>query len=165
MSLSIIAHEVHPDEECHGYWVGPESRPGLPGQDDEVRMIEKVFVIRADCIAKYERDLGPADAYQYVPPMMIPSFGENTVAQLQDMGERHIHDDRWARRMREYKESSTLYQDIIRQAEQLSAIIKNKSQFGPAGQFQRNGYSHETNWRNWTDERARRTGKRKFFTS
>lgn len=156
--MRIMADKVHADEGCWGYFTGPKQMPAY-SEEDNPRMIEQVFVIRGDAIACYEQDFGPADNFIYVPPMMIPSWGENTVAQLQDMGERHRHDPRWAKRIQEYRESSTLFADVIRQHEQRSLLIKNQSQFGPAGTFQRNGWSRDTAWRRYRDERARRTGK------
>ena len=161
--MRIMADKVHPDEPCWGYFTGPKQMPGY-SEEENPRMLEQVFVIRGDAIACYEQDFGPADSFIYVPPMIIPSWGENTVAQLQDMGERHRHDPKWARRIIEYKESSTLFADVIRQEEQRHELIRNRSQFGPAGNFQRDGWSRSTAWRRWADERAKRTGKRQFST-
>lgn len=160
--MQIITDKVHPDEPCWGYYVGPQARPGPPGEDDQVRMIEWVFVIRGDAIAKYERDLGPADDYPYVPPLKMPSWGENPVGLMQWHGERHIHDPKWAQMIQEYKAESTLFRDILRQEEQRHELINNRSNFGPAGNFQRNGYSRVTNWRRYRDERARRTGRKQL---
>ena len=157
--MEILTGAVYPGEPCYGYMTGPRQLPSIDGG----RMVEFVFVIRGDAIAKYVQDFGAYDDWPfYIPPMIVPSDGENTVAQLQDMGERHRHDDKWDRRMREYKEGSTLFQDIIRQEEQRHEIIQNRSTFGPAGNFQRNGWPHEHVVRRWMDERARRTGKRQF---
>ena len=162
MGLSIIAHEVHPDEECYGYFTGPRTMPGFP-EDEAERMVEFVFVIRGDAIAKYEQDFGPADNFIYVPPLLMPSYGENPVGLMQWHGERHRNDPKWAKRMQEYKESSTLFQDVIRQQEERSQFIKNRSTFGPHQVTQRNSphFSPRTQ-REWNNERRRRTGKGQF---
>ena len=156
--MNIIADKVHPDEGCWGYFTGPRMMPGYPEQE-AYRMVEFVFVIRGDAIAKYVQDFGPADNFTYVPPLMMPSYGENPVGLMQWHGERHRNDPKWSRRMVEYKESSTLFADVIRQEEQRHLLINNHSSFGPAGTFQRNGHSRPTEWRKYRDERARRTGK------
>ena len=156
--MHIVTDKLHPDEPCWGYFTGPKQMPGY-SEDDNPRMVEQVFVIRGDAIAKYERDFGPADSYIYVPPMMIPSWGENPVALLQDLGERHRNDDRWARRIVELKEGSTLFADVIRQEEQRSYLINNRTVVGPYQTTQCNGWSRTRAWRNYRDERNRRTGK------
>lgn len=161
--MHIVTQFVLPDEKAWAYFTGPKPMPGYP-EDDNPRMIEQVFVIRDDSIAKWERDFGPADDFPYVPPMFMPSFGEESVASLQWHGERHRNDPKWAKRIKELKESSTLFADVIRQEEQRSEIIRNLTVVGPHVTIQRNGYSQVRNRRNYRDELARRTGKSKFFT-
>lgn len=161
--MKIVADRVSPDEPCWGYFTGSKNMPGY-SEDDNPRMIEQVFVIRGDAIACYERDFGPADDYAYVPPLMMPSFGENSVALMQWHGERHRHDDRWEKLIREYKESSTLFADIIRQEEQRHLAIENRSSLGPYVNVQRNGWSRERVRRNYKDALREKTGKVKFLT-
>ena len=156
--MHIITTYVLPTEKAEAYFIGPKQMPGF-SDDDNPRMMEQIFVYRDDTIAKYETDLGPADNWPYVPPLMMPSFGEETVEALQWHGQRHLADDRWAKRMREYKESSTLFADIIRQEEQRHEIIRNRTSIGPYATVQRNGWAREHAWRRWRDERNRRTGK------
>jgi len=160
--MKIMADKVHPDEPCWGYWCGPERR--FMGKDigDQMRILEKVFVIRGDAIACYEEDFGPASEYGYMPPLLMPSYGENPVGLMRWHGEQHRNDDRWMKRIAEHKESSTLFQDIIRQEEQRHEIIRNKSSFGPAVTVQRNEYPHEEVHRRYNDERARRTGRKQL---
>ena len=155
--MQIITERVHPDEPAWAYFTGPRMMPGYD-EAEACRMVEFVFVIRDDAIAKYVRDFGPASTFPYIPPMFMPSFGEETVACLQWHGERHRNDPKWARRLQEYKEGSTLFADIIRQEEQRHLFIKNLSVFGPAVSVQRNEWSHETSWRNYRDRRAGKTG-------
>lgn len=160
--MEILTLEVYPDEPCHGYFCGPRMMPGY-SYEENPRIVEFVFVVRGDAIAKYVRDFGCADDYFYIPPLIMPSGGENSVALMQWHGERHRHDDRWARRMREYRESSTLIPDAIRQEQQIHEIIHNRSSFGLAGNYQRDGWPHEHVIRRYKDERARRLGKTRFF--
>ena len=156
--MQIITLQVHPDEACYGYFTGPRMMPGYT-EEENPRMVEFVFVIRGDAIAKYERDFGCADDFPYVPPMLMPSDGENPVGLMQWHGERHREDPKLARQLIEYKEGSTLFADVIRQEEQRHLLINNHSAFGPGGTFQRNGWSRERVWRNYRDERNRRTGR------
>ena len=160
--MRIMTDWVHPDEPCHGYFTGPKRQPGYP-EDDAERMIEQVFVIRGDAIACYEQDFGLANNFMYVPPLFMPSYGENPVGLMQWHGERHRNDPKWAKRMQEYKESSTLFQDVIRQQEERSQFIKNRSTFGPHQVTHRNSphFSPRTQ-REWNNERKRRTGKAQF---
>lgn len=159
--MEIITEIVHPDEPCWGYFTGPRQ---LAGSND-TRMVEFVFVIRGDAIAKYVQDFGPADDFIYVPPLLMPSYGENNVGLMQWHGERHRNDEKWAKRMQEYKESSTLFADILRQEEEKRLAVKNQSVFGDYRTVMRNGYSRETTHRNWFEERDRRRGKKRFFTN
>jgi len=149
LPLSIITQEVSDDEPCHGYCV----------REYNGNLVEWIFVIRGDAIAKYEHVFGPIEDYEHVPPLLMPSFGENKVGLMREFGEKHIHDYHWLRRRVEHLEASTIIEDAIRQREQMDAVIRNRSNFGPAQSTQRNGYSHITTWRNWNDERHRRTGK------
>ena len=162
--MHIITQNVLKDEPCYGLFTGPRM---MPGYDKNPRMVEFVFVVRDDAIAKFERDFGAYDDWGfYVPPMMIPSDGENTVAQLMDMGERHRHDQKWDKRMREYKESSTLFSDVIRQEQEQHEFITNRSIFGPSQTTFRNSphFSPRTH-RNYKDKLAEITKRRKFYTS
>lgn len=159
-----MTDRVHPDEECHGYFTGPKLMPGF-GEEEAERMIEQVFVIRGDAIACYERDFGPANDFIYVPPLMMPSFGENPVGLMQEFGERHRNDPRWAKRIIELKQSSTLFADILRQEEQKPAFIHNRSVFGPHQTTQRNAVPKQAVIRAYKDKRALRTGKRVFYPS
>jgi hypothetical protein len=146
--MFIATDRVSPDEECHGYFTGP-----VRG-----RMVEWVFVVRGDAIAKYEQDFGSADQFGYVPPMKIPSFGENTVAELQWHGERHRHDEHWGKYIAELKGQSTLFADVLRQEEQKQLAVRNKSVFGPAQTTQRNGHNQSEVWRRFKQERDERRG-------
>ena len=158
--MQILTERVYPDEPAYGYMTGPRMLPGFEG----MRMVEFVFVIRGDAIAKYVQEFGAYDDWPfYVPPMIMPSDGENTVAQLQDMGERHRHDDKWDRRMREYREGSTLFADVLRQEQERHEQIHNRSVIGPYQTTERNGYSHENTIRKYKDELARRTKRRRFY--
>lgn len=156
--MHIITTFISDDEPAEAYYMGPKVMPGW-AEDQSIRMMEQIFVYRNDAIAKYEQDWGLASGYGYVPPMMVPSFGAEKVGFLREMGQAHIHDTRWARRMREMKEASTMFKDAIKAEEQRHLVIQNLSSFGPGGSFQRNGYSHETAMRKYKSLRQERTGK------
>ena len=71
-------------------------------------------MIRGDAPAGWRQDFGPAEDFEdTVTPLLIPSFGENTVAELQARAERNRHDDYWMKRAQEMRESSTLMQDAV----------------------------------------------------
>ncbi len=131
--MHIIATHVMPDEPCYGL---TENRIGG-------RWIQRVFVVRGDAIAKFETDFGPASDFPDATPIIYPSFGENSVAQLQEMAERDRHDDRWAKRRREMQAESTLIKDILRQEEALIDVRANRSTMGPAITVQRNDFPRE----------------------
>ncbi len=136
--MHIVTDHISADEECHGLVERPVMSTG-----GGWRWIQSVFVVRGDAIAKYETDLGPAKDFDRIQPLAIPSFGENTVVQLQDIAERNRHDDYWARRVDEMLAESTLVKDHLRQLEQERLLIRNKSSFGAGGNFQRNGYNRK----------------------
>jgi len=133
--VKILASFVRPDEPCHGLYDGPRNVPGK-GR----RWVQAVYVVRDDAIAEYLEDIGPAEDYERIQPMMIPSFGENTVAQLQEFALKNRHDDYWAQRVDEMLAESTLNADFQRQIDENRSIIHNRSTFGPGVVRQRNGY-------------------------
>lgn len=130
--MQIVTNTVHPDEPAHGLFEGPV----------DGRWVQYVFVVRGNAIAKYVTDFGPAEDYADVTPMRMPSFGDDSVAQLQAFAEKNRHDDYWQKRRAELLEGSTLIQDHIRQIEIDQQVIHNRSVFGPAIAVQRGGYSH-----------------------
>lgn len=128
---------VSPDEPCEMYFCGPKNG----------RMVEQVFVYRDDAIACWERDFGSAEDWPYVPPMMVPCMGEEKVGPMQDMGERHRYDDRWRKQIERYRAESTLMRDVLEQDLQRTEIVRNRSQFGPYINAQRNDWSREASRR------------------
>lgn len=119
---------MHPDEPVYGAYDGPRNG----------RWITAVYVIRGDAIAEHVTDYGPVANFAGATPMMIPSFGDDTVAQLQDLAERNRNDDKWARYREELRQGSTLIKDILRGEEQLIDVVANRSIIGPAITIQRN---------------------------
>ena len=131
--MNIITHQIHKDEPCHGLWEGPKNG----------RWIQRVFVIRGDAIAKWTKDCGPITKWPDASEIFYPSFGENSVAQLQAHAERDRHSDKWAKRGRERLAESTLIADILRQEETLIDVKANRSNFGPGVSVQRNDFPRE----------------------
>ncbi len=97
-----------------------------------------VYVIRDDAIAEYAMDIGPAEDYERITPMIIPSFGENTVAQLQEFAAKNREDEYWANRVDEMLAESTLIKDHIDQLFRDEKLRKMSSHFGPLVSVQRN---------------------------
>jgi hypothetical protein len=99
-----------------------------------------VKVVRDDRLAEFTTDFGPAQDFEHIPPLFIPSFGDDTVAQLQEMAEHHRLDLRWVKRREEMLAESTLISDILRQTEENREWIANRSHFGAKVAVQRNVY-------------------------
>lgn len=157
--MRIMTDRISPDEPAYGYFCGPKMQPGYT-ETQNPRMVEQIWVVRGDALACFERDFGPASEWPYVPPLLMPSDGENPVGLMQWHGEKHRNDPQWGQLIKEYKESSTLFEDALRKDEQQHEVIYNRSNIGPYQTTQRNGYDRERNWRNYMNEKARRTGKR-----
>ena len=131
--MHIIAVRIHPDEPCYGLWEGPKNG----------RWVQRVFVVRGDTKARFETDYGPISKWPDATEIIYPSFGENSVGQLQEMAERDRHSDKWAKRRREMQAESTLISDILKQEEMLLDVKANRSHFGPNISVQRNDFPRE----------------------
>ena len=109
--MKIETAVVHPDEPCHGLREEPRMMPGMIGW----RWVQTVFVVRGDAIAAHTTDFGPAEDFANVTPLMMPSFGDDTVAQLREHAEKNRHDTYWQDRAKEQQANSTLIRDAINQ--------------------------------------------------
>lgn len=146
--MHIVTILLSTDEPCYGLWEGPKGG----------RWIQRVFVVRGDAIAKHETDFGPVSDWPNATETMYPSFGENSVGQLQDLAERDRHSDKWAKRLQERKAESTLISDILKQEEELLDVVANRSNFGPGVRVQRNDFPREAVQSKHKEKRnARRT--------
>jgi len=132
--VAIITNRIYPDEPCYGLFEGAEHG----------RWIQKVFVNRNDSIARWQKDYGPEELYERVVPILIPSFGENTVAQLQELAEKNRHDTYWANRRDEMLAESTLIKDHMDLLEQETANLLNKTVLGPRVRVQRNANNRQS---------------------
>ena len=128
--MHIVTDRIHNAEPCMG--LHQRMRNG--------RLVEQIFVVRGDAIAKFETDYGPASDFPNFTETVYPSFGENSVGQLQELAERDRYNDKWARRRREMQAESTLIPDILRQEEILLQVRRNRSHFGPGVSVQRNDF-------------------------
>src|SRR3989304_1792053 len=81
--MHVVADRIFPSEPCWGLQEGPEQRVVHPNGGQEMRWVQRLWVIRGDRKAKFEPDSGPASDFPDATPVIYPSFGENTVAQLQ----------------------------------------------------------------------------------
>ena len=131
--MRIITDRVYPSEPAHGIFEGPENG----------RWLQKVWVVRGDALACYETDFGPAENFEGITPLLMPGFGDDSVAVLQAFAEKNREDDYWQKRGIEMLEASTLIQDHVRQVQVDHEIIHNRSVFGPSITVQRNAYPHE----------------------
>ena len=131
--MKIIAVSVHPDEPCYSLQEGPRNG----------RWVQRVYVVRGDAIAEWSKDYGPVKNFKDATEVIYPSFGENSVGQLQELAERDRHSDKWAKRRKEMQSESTLIKDILRQEEILMEVKRNRSQFGPLTSVQRIDFPRE----------------------
>lgn len=126
--VAIVTDRIYPDEPCHGLFEG----------EDHGRWVQKVWVIRGDTIARYQTDLGPIEDFDMVVPLVMPSQGDDTVAELQAHAEKNRHDRYWSNRGKEMLAESTLVEDHLRLLDEETKQVLNKSVFGPAISVQRN---------------------------
>lgn len=143
--MHIITDHVFPDEPCHGLAEGSLAMPYPEGLGTRQRWVQRVFVIRDDAIAKFMWDIGPVEDYEdKCTPILMPSFGENTVAELQAHAERNRHEDKYVRRRKEMQAESTLIQDAIVEVERRYLAKSNRTIVGPSVFIQRDGWSQAT---------------------
>ena len=128
--MKITTQRIHPDEPCYSLREGPRNG----------RWVQRVYVVRGDAIAEWSKDYGPVADWLNATEIIYPSFGENSVAQLQELAERDRHSDKWAKRGRERLAESTLIKDILRQEEALLNVRANRSTIGPTITVQRNDF-------------------------
>ncbi len=137
--MKIVTEYVHPDEPCWGLYEGSRR---IPRKGD--RWVQCLYVLRDDAIAEFSEDIGPADLFERIQPMILPSpDGCNTVAQLQEFAAKNREDTYWADRVDAMLAESTLIKDHLRQIDQHRELVANRSTFGPGGGHQRNGYPRQ----------------------
>ncbi len=110
----------------------PETFSGTP-------LIRVIWVMRDGRLTEYQEMLEEGVEVQ------VPGAWAITVDEAIDAAERYFvlgqqQTQEW---MEQAQDESTLIEDSIDQAFQFSAMAKNKSQFGPAGHTQRNGFPIE----------------------
>ena len=154
--MKILTDHVDPAEKAYGIYEGPAM---VEGQN---HWVQDVTVIRADRRAHFVKDFGPAENFEHVTPIMMPSMGEDSVAELQFWCEKNRHDSYWYKRSLELQEGSTLVADHVRQIEQFRELIANRSVFGPRIKVQRDGYPHETVMRDYRERRDKARGWKNF---
>lgn len=142
--MKIVTNHVFPDEPCYGLSEMPRM-VAQPSGAHEWRWVQAVYVVRdgGNAIAEWTHDYGPADLFERIQPIAIPSMGDDTVAQLQELAEKNRHDDYWARRADEMLAESTLIRDHVNQFDRRFQVIRNRSVFGPQITVQRNDYSQQ----------------------
>jgi hypothetical protein len=143
--MHIVTDRITPDEPCHGLAEGPLSMPYPEGPGMRMRWVQRVFVIRGDAIAKYIWDIGPVEDYEdKVMPILMPSFGENTVAELQAHAEKNRHETKYMDRRREMIAESTLVEDAIAFVDRRYQAKSNRSVIGPYYRAERGGWPDGT---------------------
>lgn len=140
--MRVIASRVHPDEPAFGLHEGPLKRRMVDG-GEQMRWIQRLWVLRGDRKAAFETDFGPASDFPDATPIIYASFGDDSVGQLQELAERDRHSDKWAKRRREMQSESTLIADILRQEEIMMEVKRNRSHFGPNLSVQRIDFPRE----------------------
>lgn len=122
--MHIVTHYVHPDEPCFGLREGPRMVQVFP-RGQEWHWVQQIFILRDDCIAKYEQDFGDADNFLDIQPLVLVCDGQDdTVGEAQEEATKNRHDTYWAKRARELQDSSTLIEDHIKQIEMVKTYAK-----------------------------------------
>ena len=137
--MHIVTDHVRSDEPCHGLAEGPLHMPHDGGF--RRRWVQRIFVVRGDAIAKHMIDLGPAEDWEdRAVPLVMPSFGENTVAQLQESAERTRNEGKYMRYRADLLANSTLIEDSLAGLEQEYLVKSNRTIIGPHVFAQRGAY-------------------------
>ncbi len=121
--MKIVTLAVFDDEPCYGMREEPRMWPGPDGVMS-LRWIQTMFVVRGDTIESFATDFGPAENFEDVIPLYMPSIGTDTVAQLREHGEKNRHDHYWSDRRKAMLAESTLISDHIAQVEQVRTYAK-----------------------------------------
>lgn len=105
-----------------------------------------IFVNRADKLAEFWTDLGPAANYT-AAEFNIPALWEHSVAELQDIATSvRLGDDHWQKFAAEKQAESTLISDFLQQKEEMWKVINNQTVIGPGVSKQRDGFSKRAAW-------------------
>lgn len=141
--MHIVTDYLLPNEPCYGAMAGPVLMLG-PNGSEQFRWVERIFVVRGDAIAKWERNLGPAEDFKGVIQTRDLLDGDVTVAEVQEQLAIDRADTYWARQQAALRAQSTLIKDTMDQLEERRAIINNRTVSGPKSTKQRNGFSKQT---------------------
>lgn len=134
--LVVVAREVHADEKCYGLAEAVLPRPRSYGR----QRYQLIYVNRNDRIVPFVR---PLDTNLEVPPLRIPSLGDDTVGQLMDLADEFRVNHNLDQLLKEKKESSTLINDVIALSEMIQRVRTNTTVFGAGNttaHTQRNGF-------------------------
>ena len=155
--MKIVTLQVSPDEPCWGLRQGPRLE-AMPDGSRQRRWVERTYVIRGDAVAEFSFDCGPVEDWPDATETVYPSFGENSVGELRWLAERDRNSTKWADYRKRLQSESTLIADVLRQEEENSAYIHNRSVFGPAVNKQRNVYDSNPARRKLRDRRKDYSG-------
>ena len=108
---------------------------GIKGQKMQRRQF--IHVVRNDKRAVWSKDLGDAESF-HAPPFSIPSLLEHTVAELREIADQLRESKDSNTRLNELSEASTLINDAIDQAEELTLKMRRVSVNGPSITVERN---------------------------
>ena len=128
-----FTHEAHPDEPVFSV-TEVELVPWDYGKRRRYRL---VVVLRDDAKAVHYTDMGKVSDWPF-PGFNLIAAWEHTVQEMVEDCEAQRADDFCERIVAEAYANSTLREDHQRQAAEEVEIIRNRSQFGPAGKTQRN---------------------------
>lgn len=119
------------------------------------KWVQRISVIRDGEKVWFQKVIGPISDYERVQPLVMPSFGDDTVAELQWWAEKNRNDTYWADRAEQMLGESTLITDHINQLEQLTYVRKNRSTLAPGLKSQRIGYPREEVSRRFKEKHGR----------
>ena len=124
---TVVTTEVHPDEPCYGL----AEMTLLDSTGKERRRYQMVYVSRDDVITPYVRDVTSVVGGDLnVPPLRIPSYGDDTVGQLWDLADKYRRNRELEQNIKQRAEESTLLADVLQVSEEIQKIKKNQTTFG-----------------------------------
>jgi hypothetical protein len=132
-------YSADPNEACWGLDEGPVYVRNRDGSA-EWRWWQRTRVVRGDELAEFTRDLGPLSKFENAVPLGILSLGTDSVGEVWFEADRSRFDDTEMKLRAQVKAESTLIADAVKERQENTERINNRSQLGPYQAKQRNGF-------------------------
>ena len=130
-----LTPEVRGSEPCWGIAERVELWQGVA-----IR-VQYIYVLRA---GEFARCMVPLGGGLDRPDFDLFAGFEHSVAEVRDWANEQREDRTVENRLAQMHEETTLFTRYEQKLEEDVQTVKNRSQFGPAGKTQRNGFHHKT---------------------